>query len=610
MFRLILSCAILAVGLGAQEIPILIRGARVVDGTGSPARVLDTLLRGGRIEAVGAGLKAPEGARIVDAAGQTLIPGLFDLHTHLSASAATGVAGDWLKNLKAYLACGVTTVNDFAPYVEMYEPMRRLLASGQYPAPRVNLAVRFSTTGGHGTEGGWGDWMTFEANTPEQAHARMKTALAYKPDVVKVFTDGWRYGAAANLTSMNVETLSAIVADAHAAGVKVFTHTVTLGGAKIAARAGVDALAHGIGDDQADDELIELLTKAGTAYASTLAVYETHQLPVPPRALLVMEPDVKAAFGGRESTPPTPPARARRWQNLLANVRKLSAGGVPVASGTDAGMTGTFHGYATLRELELLVEGGLTPMQAVVAGTFASAKALGVESQRGTIAPGKAADLVLIDGAPDRTITDLQKTARVFLNGTEVDLKKLQEEIQSGVPTPLPVRTLPAQVDDFERTDGRTQLGTLRVNATDPGIDHSTMLWQPVVRSGKNHSMLVTARLAAKDRPWVRLELPLTPGGVELADATQFTGISLDVRGEGAHRLLVLTGGTRSRAPFSAPIVASGEWQTLTVPFASLERPARGDGDWNGRNLRVLAFEISGAPESTAWLELDNIRFY
>ena len=116
-------------------------------------------------------------------------------------------------------------------------------------------------------------------------------------------------------------------------------------------------------------------------------------------------------------------------------------------------------------------------MQAIVAGTYGSARTLGVDALRGTIAPGKAADLLLIDGEPDRSITDLQKTARVFLNGAEVDLKALGEDIQSGAPTPLPVRTLVAQIDDFERADGRTQLDTLRVNATDAGVDHSTMLW-------------------------------------------------------------------------------------------------------------------------------------
>jgi hypothetical protein len=102
----------------------------------------------------------------------------------------------------------------------------------------------------------------------------------------------------------------------------------------------------------------------------------------------------------------------------------------------------------------------------------------------------------------------------------------------------------------------------------------------------------------------VRLELPLTPGGVELADVSQFTGVSFDVRGEGSHRLMLLPGG-KSRAPSAAPIAARGEWQTVKIPFSELK-----GGTWTGKNLRIVGFELSGAPESTVWLELDNIRFY
>jgi len=148
----------LALSAFGQSDVVAIRGARVVDGTGSPARAQVVVIRRGRIESVGGA--APAGARVIDAAGQTLLPGLFDLHTHLTASAATGISGDWGKNLKAYLACGITTVNDYSTSAEMIAPMHRLLASGAVPGPRVNMAIRLSTPGGHGTEAGWGDFMT------------------------------------------------------------------------------------------------------------------------------------------------------------------------------------------------------------------------------------------------------------------------------------------------------------------------------------------------------------------------------------------------------------------------------------------------------------------
>jgi hypothetical protein len=119
----------------------------------------------------------------------------------------------------------------------------------------------------------------------------MKKILPYKPDVIKDFTDGWRYGKDDDLTNMNVETLSAIVEDAHQAGIKVFTHTVTLNGATIAARAGVDVLAHGVGDAPVDDELIALLKKSGTGYVSTLATFEPPSgRSLSPRLLDVLSP--------------------------------------------------------------------------------------------------------------------------------------------------------------------------------------------------------------------------------------------------------------------------------------------------------------------------------
>ena len=334
-----------------------------MDGTGSPARQATVVIRDGKIEAVAPDAAVPAGARVIDAAGQTLLPGLFDLHTHLSASAVTGLSGDWGKSLKAYLASGVTTVNDYATYGEMFAPMRQLLASGAMPGPHVNVAVRMSTPGGHGTEAGWGDFMTLIASTPAQAHAQTKIALAYKPDLIKVFTDGWRYGTAPNLSNMNLETLTAIVEDAHAASIKVVTHTVTLAGAKIAVRAGVDILVHGIGDADVDAELIEIMRAKGTAYVPTLAVYEFKAGGSPSdRLASLLEPAARATLRTVVASE-APAERKVRWQHLTGSVKRLYDAGIPVGAGTDAGMPGTFHGYSTLRELELLAQSGLTPLR-------------------------------------------------------------------------------------------------------------------------------------------------------------------------------------------------------------------------------------------------------
>jgi imidazolonepropionase-like amidohydrolase len=253
---------------------VAIVGATVIDGAGSEPAIATVLIRGERIIAVGPRVEVPSDARVIRGEGQTLIPGLFDLHTHLPYATAAGVIGDWPKNLKSYLYCGVTSVVDFGTYPETFEPMRRLIKSGTIDGPRLSLAARMTTPGGHGAEGGRGDFFSLEISTPREARAAVRRVLPYQPDVIKVFTDGWRYGVAPEMTSMDEETLTALVNDAHRHDLEVLTHTVTLEKAKIAARAGVDVIAHGIGNAPADDEIIQLMKAKGTTYAPTLAVYE------------------------------------------------------------------------------------------------------------------------------------------------------------------------------------------------------------------------------------------------------------------------------------------------------------------------------------------------
>ena len=644
---LLFVCPCLAL---AQTPTIAIVGAQVFDGTGREPFAATVIIKGERIIAVGPEAQIPEGAQIIRAEGQTLLPGLFDLHTHLPYATAARVTPDWPRNLQAYLYCGVTSVADFGTYGETFAPMRQLLQSGALRGPRIALAARMSTPGGHGAEGGRGTIFTAEALTPREARAAVKRlAETYKPGVIKVFTDGWRYGVAPDMTSMEEPTLTALVDEAHKRGMKVLTHTVTLEKAKIAARAGVDVLAHGIGNAPVDDELIQLLKAKGTFYASTLAVYEPRGRDIlSPLLDDVLDPETQASARlvapGLATAVEENPARARRWSNLTNNLAALYRAGIPIANGTDAGVTGTYHGWATVREVELAVKAGLPPLAALAAATLNSAKALGVEKERGTIAPGLLADLVLINGAPQRNINDLEKVSRVWLGGKEQDRAQMARNLATSAPTAIPPVKATEKLDDVERGDGRTQLNTLWIDSTDGGHDHSQVLFQRALRDSGNHALAIQARMSEKERPFVRLSLPLSRGAIVPVDARAFRGVRFDVRGEGNYRLIAPTTGVRDGNFYQTNFTAGPKWQTVKIDFAQLkQRDAReaaqsGDGagedhsdlaelfntpaslallaaqtaptPWTGADLLSLVWEIARPAGQSAWLEIDNARFY
>jgi imidazolonepropionase-like amidohydrolase len=633
---------------------IAIVGATIVDGTGRAPFQADVLLRGGRIAAVESNLVLPNDARVIRAEGQTLLPGLFDLHTHLPNATAAGVTGDWPKNLAAYLYCGVTSVVDFGTYPETFEPMRRLIGSGVIEGPRLHLAARMTTPGGHGAEGGRGDFFTLEVQTPREARDAVRRVVPYRPDAIKVFTDGWRYNTAPDMTSMNQETLSALVEEAHKNGILVLTHTVTLERAKMAARAAVDVIVHGIGDREADNEAIELMRAKGTAYVSTLAVYEPRgRNLLSPLLPAVLEPAVRENVlpslpvpGARDEGGKTPAQprtartartirpdasenasataqRSQRWRNLLYNVSALKTAGIRLAVGTDAGVTGTHHGWATLRELQLLVAGGLSPAQAITAATFDSARALKVDSERGSVAPGKVADLVLVSGAPHHNISDIERIARVFLDGREIDRESLARRIASKEPTPIEAIKIPEKIDDFETAGAassalragdslRSALGTLWITSTDTGHDHSRLMMGRTLRAEGGYALSILARMSMAQRPFVRASVPLTRGALEPGDARAFRGICFDARGDSlSYRLIVPTRSVRNYAYFQAPFKANSRWETIRIDFASLEQEkTQARAAWTGSDLLMLSFEIARPGGGSGWLELDNVRLY
>ncbi len=568
-----------------------ITNATVFDGTGAQPYPATVVIRDQRIIGVSAHMKVPRGAVVVDAAGKTLMPGLFDLHTHWTPnsdpSSSAVLSG-------VYLAAGVTTVNDFHQAPESYAPRRDWL--GSMVAPHVNFAARMSTPLGHGAD--WADSATTKwVNSPEAAREAVRDLVPYRPDMIKVFTDGWRYGHMPDNTSMDPWTLTALVDEAHKNGLKVATHTVTIERAGFAADAKVDLIAHSILDRVLDDATVARIKAGGTYYAPTLAVYEPVKM------------------GSKAPADPKDPAllsRQRNFVNAMENVRVLHAAGVPIALGTDAGMPGTPHGAATVRELELLVQAGLTPAEALQAGTFTSASAMGLQADRGRIAKGQRADLLLVDGNPWNDIADMKRVSHVWLDGRLVHGPGVQSPASNARLYPEPT-AIAAMVDDFERADQRTALDTLRTDDNDGGNDRTWQLTRIVMRAGGGHALRTMARMSSKDRAYASVVLPLSRGSVRPVDLRSFRGVRFDIRGEdGSHALMVkgLEGGR-----WKADVPVQPQWQRVEVDFSQLRyspyRVVEGESKpWRGDDATDLQFIVDGDGARMPWFELDNVQFY
>lgn len=560
--------------------------ATVFDATGATPSIETVLIRNGRISAVGPHLAVPKGYRVVDGTGEALLPGFFDLHTHWTPG---GQPRDTPAIANADLAAGVTTSNDFNASPESYEARRAWLAT--LNAPHVNLCGRLSTPGGHGAD--WADTETTKwVSTPAAARAGVDSIAPYKPDCLgEVMTDGWRYGSAPDMTSMNEDTIAALVDEAHKFHLPVLTHTVTVTKGAEAGEAHVDVIAHALQDRDIDDTTITAIKQGGSFFAPTLAVYEPN----------------KGGHSVSASDPRYAPAM-KKWAYALQNTKRLYDAGVPIALGTDAGMPATLHGKATLREMELLVQAGLPASAALLAGTSNSARAMGEFADRGSIEVGKRADLILIKGKPWESISDVEKTDRVFVDGRLV--------FGPGATPPnsdvaMPAVKVGALIDDFERPDGRSNLNTLVVTNPDRGMDRSTEVIQIVPREDNGHALLMTATLATKDNATASVAIPLTRGSIAPADLRSYRGLRLELRGDGDYQLMY----NSLAGAWTADIRGTNSWKTVDVPFASLHHVAAQKGEekeaiWDGTDVTEIEIVDHRSAGTKTWLEIDNVSFY
>lgn len=436
---------------------------RVIDGTGAPPLEDQTIvISGGKIQSVvaSAAAKVPADARVLDLSGYTVLPGLVGMHNHMffpmggSPPMYSNMGGSFPR---LYLALGVTTIRttgSVAPYTDL--ELKRLIDSGRLVGPKMHVTAPYLEGPG--------------AFTPVM---RQLTGADDARRMVNYWADS---GATSFKAYMNItrEELRAVVEEAHKRGLKVTGHLCSIG-YREAAEIGIDNLEHGLFADSefvpdkkpdqcpaggaigasllgldlngaAAQATIRTLVEKKVAITSTLPVFEAAGAPISqsgvgaasallnPRVLGVMSVDARARYlGARARVPPGADFLTLLRKAMAFERAFVQAGGLLIAGLDPTGNGGVVAGFGDLREVELLVEAGFTPLEAIKIASLNGAKFLGEDARIGSVAAGKQADLMVVKGNPAANISDIEKVEIVFKDGVGYDSEKLIQSVQGLV---------------------------------------------------------------------------------------------------------------------------------------------------------------------------------
>ena len=431
---------------------------RVIDGTGAPAREDQTVVVArGRIESVrdAASAEIPKDAQVLDLHGYSVIPGLVGMHDHMFYPMGNGIFGEMAFSFpRLYLAGGVTTIRTtgaLEPYTDL--ELKKKIDAGETPGPKIHVTGPYLE--------GAGSWalQMHQLHGPEETTKTVNYWLDEGVDNFKAYM------------FITPGELSAAVAAAHKRGAKVTGHLCSIG-FREAAATGIDDLEHGLLVDteffpwkkpgECPDNLdYEFLSKLDVqsgpvhdmildlvqhhvAVTSTLPVFEMGvpgRPTIQQRVLDALSPDARSAVLANKvragdaslirqryhtETSPWPEAFKKEMEFEYAFAK---AGGLLLAGLDPTGMGGIIAGFGDQREVELLVEAGFTPLEAIHIATANGAQFLGDLDRVGTIAPGKQADLVVIKGDPSGKIEDIENVETVFKDGIGYDSAKLIESV-------------------------------------------------------------------------------------------------------------------------------------------------------------------------------------
>lgn len=562
-----------------------IRDVRVFDGE----RVIDqanVVVRDGRISAVGQDAVIPSGVEVVDGRGKTVLPGLIDAHTH-----------DWGEAQRDALRFGVTTELEMmgaSQSLAGYRKQRESLARTDQ-ADVFSSGAAVTVPGGHGTEYGF---PVPELEAKDDADAFVEARITEGSDFIKLIVDDMHgYGTALRMPTLSQAQVEASIAAAGKRGKLSVVHVATMEDARHAIDAGASSLAHMFIDEVVDARLLASAQSHDAFVIPTLSVIAGFQR-TGEGAALAVEPRFKSRLSSaqvatlRAQFPMSSVKPFPALDRALESTRRLHQAGVEILAGTDAGNPGTAHGASLHGELSLLVRAGMTPIEALRAATSRPAARFGL-NDRGRIAPGLRADLLLVDGDPTAAITATRAIAHIWKNGYKVAAKPTQAKVPALAATDV-------QLSDFEGGDLAVRFGTAWQAGSDQfmgGKSKAGARWLDGGANGSKGAMRIEGEvIAGAPYPWAGVMFSPGMAMMQPVDLSARKAIVLKIRGTpGQYALLLLSGEAQ---PGIHPIEVGADWREIRVPIAAI----------NGADpKRVAAISITQGQPGPFHFDIDDV---
>ncbi|WP_146910428.1 amidohydrolase family protein [Arenimonas daejeonensis] len=562
----------------------VIRDVRVFDGERFIERAT-VRVKDGLVETIGADAGVLAGWEVVEGKGRTLLPGLIDAHVHT-----------WGEARRDALRFGVTT------QIDMFSDHRQLAAanaeredirqSGQ--ADLWSAGTLATAAGGHGTQFG----MTVPTlAAPGEAAAWVASRRDEGSDFIKIVREDLHvYTDDRRLPTLDAATAAAVIEAAHANGLRAVVHASAQEAARESLRDGADGLVHVFQDAPADEAFVALARERGAFVVPTLTVIagfsgERSPLADDPRFRAWLSQEQRDSLSARMHDGAGDPAMLA---NAVESVRRLHAAGVAILAGTDAPNPNTAHGASLHEEIARLAAAGLGNAGALAAATSGPARAFGLDD-RGRIAPGQRADLVLVEGNPGADITATGAIAMIWKNGRRVDRRLVAGE------SPVLDPGLLSHFDG-ERIDSRVGSGWMATSDQMAGGQSEAVIERRAGGAAGSAGALHVSGVVRAGGPQVWAGAFFNPGEqmMQAMDAGAARELVFHLRGDGREMSVLLFSGAQGGPPARRGVTATAGWTEHRIALADFKGadPSR---------LRAIAI-TAGAPEGEFAFDLDQVE--